>query len=151
MDQMSQPVSTTRLLLLIAALTNPFCWLPCITVAQSAFANFKTGRVRGTAFVSDHNGRRSVVSGATVTLNGRSLSQQTVTDALGGYSFTVAVPGSYQIMVKAPGLVGSEKVTIASGAARDVPVQLEIEGTPQTVTVTATEPDVSKNRPTKRS
>jgi hypothetical protein len=121
---MSRPVSTTRLLLMIAALTNPFCWLPCITAAKSAWANLTTGDVRGTKFIT-HSGGKSPASGAVVSLTGPSLSQQVVSDQQRNYTFASIVPDSYQIDVKAPGLIGSDKVTVVSRAARDVPVQLK--------------------------
>src|SRR3954451_7016226 len=99
---MSRPVSTTRLLVLIAALTNPFCWLPLMTATNSVFADVKTGDLRGTVFVPDADGQSSVVTGATVTLNGPSLFKHTVTDERGDYSFGALAPGSYRIEVTAP-------------------------------------------------
>jgi hypothetical protein len=90
---MSRPVSTTRLLLMIAALTNPFCWLPCITVAKSAWANLTTGAVRGTTFIPDSN-RKSTVGAAAVRLTGPSLSRQGVSDEQGDYAFMSIAPGS---------------------------------------------------------
>jgi TonB dependent receptor/Carboxypeptidase regulatory-like domain len=141
---MIQPVSATRRLLLIATITNPFCWLPRIAAAQSASAEVKTGAVRGIAFIVGSDGSRSVVSGATVRLNGPSLSMQTATDERGSYSFTAVTPGPYQIEVKASGLVGSQAVIVVPGKSLDVPVQLKIEAVKQSVTVTAKEPALSK-------
>ncbi|MBV9306204.1 MAG: carboxypeptidase regulatory-like domain-containing protein, partial [Acidobacteriaceae bacterium] len=141
---MSQPEFTTRFLLLIATLTNPFCWLPCIQAAQSASVDMKTGAVRGTIFVVDSEGSRSVVKGATVRLNGNSSSIGTTTDERGNYSFDAVAPASYQIEAKAPGLVGSQAVTVVSGAVLDIPVQLRIEAIKESVTVTAKEPTFSK-------
>ena len=141
---MSQPVSATRRLLVIAALTNPFCWLPCLTVAQSASPDTKPGAVRGTVFVVNSDGGRSLISGATVTLTGQSSSSQTLTDERGSYSFTAAIPGRYQIEARASSLIGSRGVTLAPGGALDVPVELKIEAVKQSVTVTAKEPAISK-------
>jgi hypothetical protein len=70
---MNHPLSTTRLLLLIAALANPFCWLPFITAARSASADVKTGDLQGSVFTVDSDGSQFVVAGANVTLNGPSL------------------------------------------------------------------------------
>src|ERR1700719_4236260 len=100
---MNHSASTTRLLLLIAALTNPFCWLPFITAARSAQADVKTGDVQGSVYTVGSDGSRSVVAGANVSLNGPSLSIQTVTNERGNYSFIAIVPGAYRIEVKAPG------------------------------------------------
>ena len=49
-------MSTTRLLLLIAALTNPFCWLPLIMTSHSAVAELKTGTI-GAVFIPDSHER----------------------------------------------------------------------------------------------
>ena len=139
-DDLNRPVSITRLLLLIAALTNPFCWLPCIDVARAAFADGKTGDLRGVVYVVDSPGTRSVVTGANVGLTGSSLSLETVTGERGSYSFKTVAPGTYRIEVKAPGLIGSSAVTILSGAALDVPVQLKVETVKQSMTATGSEP-----------
>jgi hypothetical protein len=141
---MNQPVSATRRLIVIAALTNPFCWLPCVTAAQSALADMKTGRVRGTVFIINSDGARSVVSRATVTLTGPSSSTQTRTDERGSYSFTAVIPGPYQIEAKAPSLIGSHAITLAPGGALDVPVDLKVQAVKQSVAVTANEPALSK-------
>jgi hypothetical protein len=132
---MSQPGSATRRLLVIAALTNPFSWLPCITTAQSVLPDMKTGAVRGTVFVVNTDGGRSLVSGATVRLTGPSSSTQTLTDERGDYSFTAVGPATYQIEVKAPGLVCSQVVTVVSGKSLDIPVELKIEAVKESVTV----------------
>ena len=123
---MSRPVSLTRSLLIIAALTNPLCWLPCVTAAKSAWVNLTSGDVRGTTFIKNFDAK-SAVRGAIVRLNGPSLSRQAVTDARGNYAFMSIVPGSYQIDVRATGLIGAAKVTVVSRAARDVPIQLKRE------------------------
>jgi hypothetical protein len=132
---MRHPLSTTRLLLLIAALTNPFCWLPCMMTAQSALADLKTGAIRGTVFIIDSSGVRSVMAGVKVRLERSSSSIQTVTDERGNYGFAAVAPAAYRIEVKAPGLVGSKAVTVVSGAALDVPIQLKIDAVKESVTV----------------
>lgn len=43
-----RPVSVTVVPLMIAALTNPFCWLPWVTAAQSPLLDIKTGAIRRT-------------------------------------------------------------------------------------------------------
>jgi hypothetical protein len=139
---MNHPVSTTRVLLLIAALTNPFCWLPLIMTAQSALAELKTGSVRGTVFVPDSSGGLSVIPSAKVRLEGSSVSIQAITDEWGNYSFAAVAPATYQIVVTAPGLNGSKVVTVVSGTALDVPIQLRVEHIKQSVTVTAKEPEI---------
>jgi hypothetical protein len=141
---MSQTASITRLLLVIAALTNPFCWLPCVTAAQSTLPDTKTGAVRGTVFIPDSRGGQSVITSAQVRLEGPSVAIQTVTDERGNYNFPALAPGTYHIVVTAPGLTGSEAVTVVSGTMLDLPIQLHIEAVKQSVTVTANEPALSK-------
>jgi hypothetical protein len=132
---MSQSVSATRLLLLIAALTNALCWLPATAAAQSVSEDRKTGDVRGTVFIIDSNRRQSGMAGVKVRLKNSSLSRQTVTDERGNYSFTAVPAGTYQIEVNAPGLGASTAATVASGRALDVPIQLKIETVKESVTV----------------
>jgi hypothetical protein len=69
---------------------------------------------------------------------------QTVTDEHGNYGFPAVAPGGYEIEVKAIGLTGSHAVSVVSGAALDIPVQLKVEARKETVTVTAKEPAISK-------
>ena len=123
---MNRPISLTHSLLMIAALTNPLCWLPCVTAAKSAWTTLTSGEVQGRTFTRDFDGK-SIVRGALVRLNGPSLSRQAVTDASGNYVFRSIAPGSYRIDVRAPGLSGSAKVTVVSRVARDVPIQLRSE------------------------
>lgn len=124
---------------MIAALTNPFCWLPFMTAAHSVFADAKTGELRGSVFVPNADGQRSVVTGAAVTLSGPSSPRHTVTDERGNFNFGAVAAGAYQIEATAPALAGSEAVTITSGKAVDVSVQLTIEASKQSVTVTGRE------------
>ena len=133
---LSQLASTTRLVLLIGALTNPLCWLAFIITPQSALADADAGDLRGTVLIVDSDKGRSAVPGAEVRLEGSSLSIQTVTDQQGNYSFGPVAPGTYQIEVKAPGFIGSKGVTIVPGTALDIPIQLEIEAVHESVTVT---------------
>jgi len=141
---MNRPMSTTRLLLLIAALANPFCWLPCIVTAQSALLDLKAGAVQGTVFIIDSRGARSVIAGAKVRLEGSSSSIQTVTDERGDYGFAAVAPATYQIEATAPGLVGARMVTVVSERALDVPIELKINAVKESVTVRGNdEPSIS--------
>jgi hypothetical protein len=145
-DSSSHSASSIRLLLLIAALANPFCLFLCITTAQSALAEMKTGNVRGTVFNVDSDGERSVITGAKVRLKGPSLSIETVTDQQGNFTFTAVVPNTYQIAVDAPGLVGSNPVTVVAGTTIDVPIEPRIEAVKESVTVSGTaEPALSSD------
>ncbi|MFL6448913.1 MAG: carboxypeptidase-like regulatory domain-containing protein [Bryobacteraceae bacterium] len=118
---MSQPESATRRLVGIAALTNPFYWLPCIALAQAVVPDMRKGDVRGTVLVVNSDTGRSVVNGAPVRLAGPSSSTQTLTNEHGRYTFTAVIPGAYQMEVNASGLIGSHAVTLAPGESLDVP------------------------------
>jgi Carboxypeptidase regulatory-like domain len=110
-----------------------------------SFCGCGKGDIRGIVFTIDSDRSRSVVTGATVTLSGPSLSIQTVTDQRGSYNFTTIAPGPYRIEVKAPGLRGSSSVTIVAGTALDVQIQLKVEGVKESVTVKGgDEPAISK-------
>lgn len=76
---LNQSIFTVRLLLLIAALANPLCLFLCITVVRSAFADVRTGEVRGTVFTLESDGGRSVIPGAEVQLLGSGVFIKTVT------------------------------------------------------------------------
>lgn len=47
---MNRAFSITPLLVLIATLGNPFCWLTCISAQQLAVAAEETGDLHGTVF-----------------------------------------------------------------------------------------------------
>jgi hypothetical protein len=98
--------------------------LLCITGAQPALADMKTGDVRGVVFYVDPARGRSVIPGAEVRLEGLSSSVKTVTDQQGNYSLTAVASADYQIEVKTPGFVGSKAVTVVAGVALDVPIEL---------------------------
>lgn len=83
------------------------------------------------------------MGGATVRVSAPASSIQTITDERGAYSFAAVAPGLYQIEVKAPGLIGANAVTVVSGAAVEVPIQLKVEAVKESVTVTANEPALS--------
>jgi len=87
---MSKPAPATRLLLLIAVLTNAFCWLPCMTAAQSALPDMKTGDVRGAFFAFG----LSPASGLTLALARRS---RDLLAALIGLSWLALTAGFWKI------------------------------------------------------
>jgi hypothetical protein len=140
---LSLSASTARLVLLVAALANPFCLLLCVTSVQSALADMKSGDIRGTVFTVESDGGRSFMPGAKVGLEGLPLSLQTVTDEQGNFSFPAVAPSTYRIEVKAPGLAGSVGVTVVAGTTLDVPIELKIDAVKESVTVTgAAEPAI---------
>ena len=67
-------------LVVIAVLTYPFCRLPCIAMAQAVVPDMKTGVVRGTVFVINSDGGRSVVKWGNRSDGRPWASTQTLTD-----------------------------------------------------------------------
>ncbi|MBV9770945.1 MAG: TonB-dependent receptor [Bryobacterales bacterium] len=128
-----------RLILLLAALANPFCLLLCIMAVHSLFAQTPAGGVHGTVFVVESDGGRSVIGDAAIVLRGPSLSLQTATDQEGNYGFPSVEPGVYQIEVKAAGLSGAKSVSIAAGQSLDIPIEVKIETTHESITVKGTD------------
>jgi hypothetical protein len=86
---MSKPAPAT-LLLLITVLTNAFCWLPCMTAAQSALPDMKTGDARGAVFAFG----LSPASGLTLALARR---LRDLLAALVGLSWLVLSAGFWKI------------------------------------------------------
>ena len=121
--------------MLIVALLNPWCWLALAVAPQSAAAGTTTADVRGTVFVVDPDGGRSVITGAKVLLEGSQSPIETVTDQQGNFSFTAVAPATYQLEVTAPGFSGSGEVTAVVGTTVDIPVELKIETVKESVTV----------------
>ena len=111
--------------------------------AQATAPDPKSGGIAGTVYTIDADGTRSIVPGAQVKLVGPSVSQETVTDEQGKYSF-VTPPNTYEIDVTAPGLCGSNSVTLTSNAALDVPVEMRVVTVKESVTVSGSaEPPLS--------
>jgi len=90
-----------------------------------------------TGTVQDSTG--AIVPGATVTLTNNSTQQvKTSTSGAGGdYRFSELAPGTYQLVVTAPGFQGTTLANLALAAEtpRDVPVTLKAGEVSQTVTV----------------
>jgi hypothetical protein len=133
---MGQRTSVTHAVALLGALVSVFCWPVQRAAAQAVATEVKAGSIQGSVFVADQGGGRAVVPGATVTLKGSVLSQQTVSDGMGNYSFQAVPPGTYQLEVVAPELRGSSMVKVLADQAIDVPIELKAEAMKESVTVT---------------
>jgi Carboxypeptidase regulatory-like domain/TonB dependent receptor len=103
-------------------------------VALPSYAQFSAS-LSGT--VQDSTG--AIVPGATVRLTNNSTQQvKSATSGAGGdYRFSELAPGSYQLVVTAPGFQGTTlaNLTLAAETPRDVPVTLKTGEVSQTVTV----------------
>jgi hypothetical protein len=93
--------------------------------------------VSGTVFVTDRDGGRSVVPGATVSLSGSLFSEHTVSDETGSYKFQAVPAETYKIEVVAPGLHGSGTVQSIASKAVDISIELKPEAVNEAVTVNA--------------
>jgi hypothetical protein len=128
-----QLLLTIRALALLSATTCIPLWLPAVATAQ---ATAKNAGIKGLVYTVDSDGHRSVVPGALVKLIGPSFAQQTVTDDQGRYSLLAVSPNTYELDVTAPGLSGSNTVTLDTGRALEVEVELRPDILKESVTVT---------------
>ena len=117
------------LVLLNLGMTNP-------VAAQSTYTSQLTG------VVSDVSG--AVIPGAKVTLTdeGTNIPANTVTNGNGIYLFTNVRPGSYTILVEAPGLGAQERkgVTLAVSQSATLNFSLKPQAAAESVTVTEQAP-----------
>jgi len=100
-------------------------------------AQVSTGTITGTVFTTEPDGTHSPIPGATVIITGPGLSQQAVVDQQATYRFSDLTPGNYQIEAHAPGLMGSNSVTVVPDGVASVSVELQIALLKESVTVTA--------------
>ena len=116
---------------LFAALIATCIFFSLFASAQSAV---KPGTVEGTVLVVDSGGP-SLLPGAKVVLKG-SPTLETETDADGKYSFSEVAPGEYIIEADFPGLHAEQTVTVPTGAALKVPLEMQLAEVKTSVTVT---------------
>jgi hypothetical protein len=103
--------------------------------APGAYAQTLTGSVSGT--IKDEQG--AVLPGVTVTLTGRTGSQQTVTDASGEYRFPGLEPGTYSVAAELSGFqtTRQDNVAVSVAASPTVDIALKVAGLQESVTVLA--------------
>ena len=131
-----EPQSTTRILVLLIAITCLFCQFAPVGTAQTTDTPSK-GAIKGSVYTVDADGGRSAVPGALVKLIGPSSSQETTTNDQGQYDFVGLDADAYEIEVTAPALSGSAMVRVESGTVLDTPIELRVETVKESVTVTA--------------
>ena len=117
----------------------------CLTIAAGILgAQGATGVVQGTVFMTDPDGAKSPIPGATVSIKGSGPSQQATTDEHAMYRFTGLAPGQYQVEATAPGLTGSNLAMVDPSAVANVSIELQVALLKASVTVTASaEPTAS--------
>ena len=104
---------------------------------QASDVQASAGEVQGTVFTTGPDGTRSRIPGAVVSLRGPGLLQQTIADQQAVYRFPGLPPGLYQLEAAAPGLGGSNVVTVSPGAVADASIELNLALLKESVTVTA--------------
>jgi hypothetical protein len=105
-------------------------FLTTLAISQSLTSGDITG------VVTDPSG--AVISGANVTLtsNETNRKQSSITNAQGGYRFSLISPGRYTLSVSAANLqTAQQNVTITVGQLTNVSVQLQLATASQTVEV----------------
>src|SRR5581483_5420884 len=127
----------SRLSVLRIVSTLTLAGLCFTTMVGRSFGQVATGDVQGTIFTTDPDGTRSAIPGAKVSLRGPGLVQETVADQQAVYHFSGLAPGVYQIEAAAPGLNGSNSVTVSAGAVADTSIELQAALLKESVTVTA--------------
>ena len=108
-----------------------------MTAVPTSFAQMTAGDVKGTVFTTDRGGTRSPIPGAKVSLRGPGSTLETLANPEGAYHFTGLTPGVYEVGAVAPGLTGSDTVTVVAGAAADASIELQVALLKESVTVTA--------------
>ncbi len=108
--------------------------------APGAYAQSLTGSIAGT--IRDEQG--AVLPGVTVTLTGRTGSQQTVTAAGGEYRFPGLEPGVYVVVAELSGFqpTRQENVVVSIASSPTVDIALKVKGPQESVTVLAESPVV---------
>ena len=117
--------------------TLTFAGLWVTTAIPISRAQVSTGDIRGTVFTSNSDGKRSPIPGAKISLRGADSSRETVADEQAGYEFSGLTPGVYQVEATAPGLSGSNTVTVTPGTKAEASIELEVAQLKESVTVTA--------------
>jgi TonB dependent receptor/Carboxypeptidase regulatory-like domain len=120
---------------LVSALT--FAGLCFTTAVGRSPAQVATGDVKGTVFTTDPDGTRSPIPGSKVSLRGPGSLRETIADQQAGYHFSGLAPGIYQVEASAPGLSGSNAVTVTPGAVAEASIELQVALLKESVTVTA--------------
>jgi hypothetical protein len=101
-------------------------------MAFAAAAQTTTGGIRGV--LTDNSG--AVIPGANISISGNGVERTVGTQADGSYSIIGLAPGQYTVHVAFPGFgTVDRQVTVNTGSAVDVPIQLIVALEKQQVTV----------------
>jgi len=102
------------------------------SLITATYGQPSAGSIHGT--LTDDSG--AVIPAITVTLNGNGAARTVQSQSDGAYTFSNVAPGSYTVSVNLAGFTPfSGPVTVTSGSAIQLPVQLSVRAEKQEVTV----------------
>ncbi|HTR66304.1 MAG TPA: carboxypeptidase regulatory-like domain-containing protein [Terriglobales bacterium] len=108
------------------------------TIPLCAWAQF-SGNIQGDVEDASH----AAISNAAVTLTNLATNvvETTKADSTGGYHFTSLAPGDYNVAASASGFAtATVAITLLTGQTLNVPIQMKVGSTSESVTVTAEAP-----------
>jgi hypothetical protein len=106
-----------------------------------------TGALQGLVFITDADGRRSVVPATKITLDGPAHIEAQ-SDTEGKFAFSAVPAGSYTITANTPGMGATLGVVVTAGAVSQVQLEMKLEAVKESTTVTAsTNPVDTRNEP----
>jgi Carboxypeptidase regulatory-like domain len=111
-----------------------------LVAAFAQGASLAYGSIRGEVFTKSANGEPAVLSGVGIVLHGP-VTKDTESDAQGAFAVDGLPPGNYEIEANAPGLYAALAVEVSAGTSSTL--QVEMNGTAATSSVTVTETDAS--------
>lgn len=129
---------TAQKLRQVLRITIGVCFIVSLAAAQQK--TVPTGRLEGSAFVMDSQGR-SYVPGARVVLSG-AATLEAETSAEGKVVFADVPSGTYAIDIKFAGLEANQFVTIQAGTVTQVSLELKPVAVKSSISVSASEEKV---------
>jgi hypothetical protein len=108
-----------------------------VTAIPAAAQSLERGAVRGTVLDSS----KSAIAGAKLTISndGTGLKREYSSDENGAYTFDSLQPGSYTMVVEAPGFATYtvKQITVNIGASLGLDIAMQLKSNVQTIEVTA--------------
>lgn len=108
-----------------------------ISATPAAAQSLERGAVRGTVY----DVSKSAIAGAKLTISndGTGLKREYSSDENGAYTFDSLQPGSYTLVVEAPGFASYtvKQITVNIGASVGLDIPMQVKSNVQTVEVTA--------------
>jgi len=102
--------------------------------------------IHGVVFTIGQDTAHAIVPGAKLSLDG-TTHFETESGAEGEFVFGAVPAGSYTLRAEAPGLIATQVVEVQSGSSSHLEIELRIQATKQTTTVTTSEDPVDLKDP----